>query len=94
MNTTANKARTEKIDGFARVDRVGHGCVAMMAWESCYMVLKLDDGREIKWHTDSVEAICRELSGKWPHDLKGKDVGVSALVRGNKVWRMKRLYEI
>lgn len=97
LNTSsspAEKKATTTIDAFATISDSGHACCPRMGWESPYIVIRLDDGSQIKWHSDNVAIKLAEFGFKDIYALRGKNVGVSMLVRNGRVFRMKRFYEL
>lgn len=86
--------KTVRIDAFVRVSAAGHACAPRMGWESPFVTFKLDDGTEYTWHSDNVTDALRKFGINHSYELRGKDFGVSMLVRGNKVWRMTRIYPL
>jgi hypothetical protein len=88
------KTKTQQVDGFGTVVSCGHKCCRGMSWESPYIRIRMDSGLEILWHSDSVDWEMHHRGLQHGRSLVGKDVGVSALVRNDRVWRMKHLYLI
>ena len=88
--------KTARVDSFAVVTAAGHSCCTNMAWESPYVVLTLDDGTKVKWHSDNVESSISGFLGRRVdvEDLRGMTVGVSMITRNGRVWRMKQFYEV
>lgn len=95
LNSTLSTGteKTVRIDAFVRVVATGHACQRRMPWESPFVQFETDDGTKYLWHSDSIPAQLQKLE-LWHEKLAGKDFGVSMLVRGNRVWRVNKLYPV
>ena len=90
--------KTELVEGIAQVAEVGFACIGVMAWESpfirfiVYANTEATEGREVLWHTDNIDKILFQQD-KLYHTLKleSKWLDFSALIRGNRVWRIRNI---
>jgi hypothetical protein len=90
---------SEKIIGVARVIRTGFACKGVMPWESRYIDIEVYDNENsdtfklITWHSELCGSLFFELSKVSLEKAveRGCWFDIEVYVRGDMVWRMKKL---
>jgi hypothetical protein len=83
--------KTTKVTAVGVVAYADHATIGMMPWEAPKIRIEVD-GRSIIWHSESVENQLHNRFGLGRvESLRGKTVRFSALVRGDRVFRMQSL---
>ena len=90
--------KSELIKGIARIEKVGSACIGNMAWEAPYIVFHVFPDEHattfitVKWHSENIPEIIKRLDNLYLNrDLENKWYDFEAFVRGDRVWRMKKL---
>lgn len=87
-NETANRRVVSK----AYVVNTGYALGGPVAWESPFIIFRLPDGREFKWHSNQVESLARKFGFPNMQKMRGQWIDLDATVRPTgRVARMNKL---
>ena len=91
--------KTQRIEGVARVARVGHTYIGMMSWESPFVVFEVYESEtsekpmldRLVWHSDNVDILFNKLAGMSME--RGVDCwfNLDCFIRNDRVWRVNKL---